>query len=107
MRFSHTARRCSSVIVSSPGRAEFGNGGGGRTSENGRRDGPAMGPEGLEAISDEGLDGVDVVAPEEVDAAVPLREAMELDLKSWSTGRSRKLVCDVAGSGGGLELWGA
>lgn len=93
IRFSHTARRCSAVIVSSPGRDGFCRGGGGRTSGNDRRKGPAPGTEGLEAISDADLDGADVVAPEGVVAVVPL-------MGLWSEGRSRS-VCDIKGSGGG------
>lgn len=98
IRFSQTPRRCSGVIVSSLGEDKFCKGGGGRTSGNGRRKGTATGPEGLEAISDEGLDRA---APE---GAVALTEAVELDFKSWSEGRSRKFVCDIEGEGGGQEL---
>jgi hypothetical protein len=105
IRFSHTARRCSDVIVSSPGRDKFCKGGGGRTSGNDRREGPAPGPEGLEAISDADLDGADVVAPTE--GAVAVVPFVGLNLRSWSEGRSRKSVCDIEGSGRGLELGGA
>jgi hypothetical protein len=74
-------------------------GGGGRTSENGRRKGTATGPEGLVAISD---GWADVAAPEGVAAAVPLTE---LDLKSRSE-EPRRFVCDMGAWGGGLEAWG-
>lgn len=95
IRFSHTARSCSAAIVSSLGEDKFCKGGGGRISRNGRREGTATAPEGLEAISDEGLDRA---TPE---GAVALTEAAELYFKSWSEGRSRKFVCDIESSGGG------
>lgn len=80
-RFSHTARRWSGVIASSLDTDEVCIGGGGRTSENGRREGTA-----LEGDSDEGLDTTNVVETEGVVAAVPL--IMMPDLTSCSGGRS-------------------
>ncbi len=57
-RFSHTARRCAAVI-SSLGGAGFIEGGGGRTSENGR-EGTLAEPEGVfEVGSDGSLNVVD------------------------------------------------
>lgn len=110
-RFSHTARRCSGVIPSFGG-AVFIEGGGGRTSEKGFG-GALPEPEGVfEEVPAEGLDVVDVVAPDDMgtDTTVPLRGLAGISIFSFSdersTGGNGGLKTLLGGRSGWRSKWG-